>query len=246
MSFADRLARFPLLSRVVRDRETLPERADLPRYLAPVPRTLEDFGLRLVWLVVAINLAGTAFGFYYYSGQFGATPVVLWPFVPDSPGGTLFVALAFAAWALGRPNEYLNAFALFGCIKLGAWTPYVLLAFFPEWGYLHPAMYNFLFWSHWAMVLEAFVLHRIADFPVRAVAVAATWYTVDLVVDYFYSPVGGVTHTSLPVDDFAPWFLDASVTNIQVAAAGAVVLTVVPLFVALATRAKKYEAGAIE
>ena len=225
---------------------SLPPRDSLPRSLAPLPKLLEDVGFRFVWLVVLVNLGGTAFGFYYYSQQFAATPVELWPFVPDSPMGTLFIAIALALWAVGRPNEYANAFALFGCIKLGAWTPYVLLAFFPAWDYLGWPMYNFLFWSHCAMVVQAFVLHRIAEFPVRAVALATAWYTVDLVVDYFYWPLGVPTHTTIPVSRFDPWFLDPSVTNLQVAAAGAVVLTVVPLFVALATRVKKLELRPVE
>ncbi|MFC5972714.1 DUF1405 domain-containing protein [Halomarina salina] len=220
---------------------SLPPSDDLPRYLAPLPKLLEDVGFRFVWLVVVVNLAGTAFGFYYYSGQFAATPVELWPFVPDSPMGTLFIALALGLWAMDRPNEYANAFALFGCIKLGAWTPYVLLAFFPAWDYLWWPMYNFLFWSHCAMVVQAFVLHRIADFPVRAVALATAWYTVDLTFDYFYNPVGVLTHTTIPVFRYEPWFLSDAVTNLQIAAAGAVVLTIVPLFVALATRVKKLE-----
>ena len=220
---------------------SLPPRDSLPRYLAPLPKLVEDVGLRFVWLVVVVNLAGTVFGFYYYGQQFAATPVELWPFVPDSPMGTLFIALALGLWATGRPNEYANAFALFGCIKLGAWTPYVLLAFFPAWDYVGWPMYNFLFWSHCAMVVQAFVLHRIADFPVRAVALATAWYTLDLVVDYFYWPLGVPTHTTIPVRRFDAWFLDPSVTNLQVAAAGAVVLTIVPLFVALATRVKKLE-----
>jgi uncharacterized membrane protein YpjA len=71
------------------------------------------------------------------------------------------------------------------------------------------------------------------DFPVRAVAVATAWYTVDLLMDYFVPVVGGVTHTSLPYPDAQPWF---TTTVLQVAAAGAVVLTVAPLFLALATR----------
>ncbi|MWG35822.1 DUF1405 domain-containing protein [Halomarina oriensis] len=244
MSFADalgtRLTRaYRQFLAFVRD-GSLPPRDDLPRYLAPLPELLEDIGYRLVWLVVVINLAGTAFGFYYYSQQFAATPVVMWPFVPDSPMGTLFIALALGLWALGRTNEYANAFALFGCIKLGAWTPYVLLAFFPAWDVWWP-MYNFLFWSHCAMVVQAFVLHRIADFPVKAVAAATLWYTVDLTLDYFYNPTGVLTHTTIPVFRYEPWFLDGSVTNLQIAAAGAVVLTVIPLFVALATRVKKLE-----
>ncbi len=215
---------------------SLPSREDLPWYVAPLPKPIEDLGLRLAWLVVGINLLGTAFGFWYYRLQFTTTPVVMWPFVPDSPAATLLIACSIALWKLGRESEIMNALAFFGCIKLGLWTPYVLLAFFPAWGYLHPAMYNFLFWSHLLMVVQAFVLHRYADFPLYAIAVAVAWYTVDLVVDYFYPIVGDPHHTALPVADATPWL---GVTALDVAAAGAIVLLVLPTTLALATRRAK-------
>ena len=42
----------------------------LPRYLAPLPRRIETVALQYAWVIVAINLAGTAFGFWYYIPQF--------------------------------------------------------------------------------------------------------------------------------------------------------------------------------
>lgn len=220
------------------DDGSLPPRATLPRYVAPLPKTIEDIGLRFAWLVVTINLVGTAFGFWYYRFQFAETPVVMWPFVPDSPAATLFIACSIALWKLDRESELVNAFAFFGCIKLGLWTPYTLLAFFPAWAGLHPAMYNFLFWSHLAMVVEALVLHRYADFPRWAIGTALVWYTVDLVVDYFYPIIGQPHHTALPVADSTPWL---GVSALQVAAAGAVVFTILPVALALVTRVKKAE-----
>ncbi|WP_330631624.1 DUF1405 domain-containing protein [Halocatena halophila] len=213
---------------------------ELPWYVAPLPDALEEFGLRFAWIVVAINLLGTGFGFWYYRWQFTQTPVVMWPFVPDSPMATLLIALAIACWKLGRSNEYLNALAFFGCIKLGLWTPYVLLAFFPFYGTQHPAMYNFLFWSHLAMVVQAFVIHRFSDFPVRAIALATGWYTFDLIVDYFYPIIGEPHHTVLPVGDYEFYL---GVPALHIAAAGAVVLTIVPVFLALTTRVKTLERG---
>jgi len=52
-------------------------------------------------------------------------------------------------------------------------------------------------------------------------------------MDYFVPVIGEVTHTSIPYLDTEPWF---TTTVLQVAAAGAVALTVIPLFWALATR----------
>jgi len=224
------------------DGDGLPAPTDLPRWLAPLPRQVENLGLNLVPLVVVTNLLGTAFGFWYYRFQFSLEPVVMWPFVPDSPVATLFIACAFGAWYLGRPNEYLNALAFFGCLKLGAWTPYVLLVFAEDFSYLHPAMYNFLFWSHLAMVVEAFVIHRFSGFPVRAVLVAVVWYGFNDLVDYFVPLVGTPHHTLIPAEPI----VDQAVQHVspahELAAAGAVVLTLAATFLALSTRIKKLEA----
>lgn len=237
------------------DRSRLPARDPLPRWLAPLPRTVEDLGLRLAWLVVAINALGTAFGFWYYglhplplsdpliTLQLANEPPVMWLFVPDSPGGTLFIALALGAWALGRNSEYLNALAFFGCWKLGLWTPFVLLAFAD--GFLASTavpMYLFLFFSHLAMVVQAFVLHRIADFPVKAIAVAVVWYGLNDLVDYFVPVAGSSHHTLLPPQTLGPdGFYTHPTEPHLVAAAGAVVLTLSATFLALSTRVKKLE-----
>ncbi|RQG90146.1 DUF1405 domain-containing protein [Natrarchaeobius halalkaliphilus] len=218
----------------------LPARDPLPRYLAPVPKALEDLGLRLAWVVVAINLAGTAFGFWYYSGQFARTPAVMWPWVPDSPMATLLIALAIASWKLGYEQPWLTALAFFGNIILGLWTPYTLLVFYETYAtQTHPVMYQFLFWSHLGMVVQALVLHRITDFSIHAVAVAALWYTSNLIVDYFVPVVGEPHHTTIPVARDTAMFLGADALG--VIAAGEVTFTLLALFLALSTRAKTYE-----
>lgn len=225
----------------------IPERDPLPRWLTPVPERIEDLGLRLAWAIVAVNLAGTAFGFWYYRLQFAETPVVMWPFVPDSPVATLLFALAVAAWKLGRELPWLTALAFFGNVILGLWTPYTLLAFVEGYAAqgIHPGMYLFLFFSHLAMVVQALVLHRITDFPVWAVAVALAWYGVDLLVDYFVPVVGDDPHhTILPVARDEPMYLGADALG--VAGAGETAFTLLALFLALSIRAKKLEAGALD
>jgi uncharacterized membrane protein YpjA len=233
------------------DPGTVPEREDLPRYVAPLPAWLEDVGLAIAWVVVVVNLAGTAFGFWYYgfhpvplsdplvTWQLAREPVVMWPFVPDSPVATLFIALSLALWKLGRSNEAVNALAFFGCIKLGAWTPFVLVVVDGQ-GDTWWAMYQFLVWSHLAMVLEAFLIHRYSEFPTWAVLVALVWYGANDVVDYFVPVVGEPHHTTL-ASEFAGGVVDHSVAAHDVAAAGAVVLTLAATFLALATRIEKLE-----
>jgi len=238
----------------------LPDRPDLPWYVAPLPRAVERLGLRLAAPIVVVNLVGTAFGFWYYglhplplsdpliTWQLGGTPPSMWVFVPDSPVATLFIALALGLWRLGRPNEYVSVLAFFGCWKLGLWTPFTLAAFAD--GFLASTalpMYLFLFGSHLAMTVEGFLLYRISEFPTRAVAVAAAWYGLNDVVDYFLAPAGTPTHTLMPGQRLiAPGagFTHLSPTH-EIAAAGAVALTLSATFLALATRVKLLEVGAL-
>jgi uncharacterized membrane protein YpjA len=224
------------------DEGSLPHRTDLPWYVAPLPKLLEDVGLRAAWLIVAVNLAGTLFGFWYYRFQLVATPTVMWPFVPDSPLATLFIALSLAAWRLDVDVPWLHALAFFGCIKLGLWTPFVQLVVNGQ-GAVPTWLYQFLIWSHLAMALEAFLVHRYADFPVGAVAVAVAWYGFNDVVDYFVPVIGDYHHTLLRAE-FVDGGFDHTLLAHDLAAAAAVTLTLLATFLALATRVKKLEARA--
>jgi uncharacterized membrane protein YpjA len=235
--------------------EDLPPRESLPWYVAPLPSWLEDLGLRLVWVVVAVNLVGTLFGFWFYRFQFSITDPLAWPVVPDSPVATLFIALSLASWRLGHAEKvpWLHALAFFGCIKLGAWTPFVLTVFPSEWpggslaalgllGFVWEyGLYTFLVTSHLAMVVEAFLVHRYARLTVPAVAVATGWYLLNDVVDYLIPFRGSLHHTLLGAEPFTSLAAgpDHSVFAHDLAAAAAVTLTVAAVFLAIATRVAK-------
>jgi len=227
----------------------------LPRYLAPLPRRVETVALRYAWVIVATNLVGTAFGFWYYLPQFRLEPVLAWPVVPDSPTATLFIACSLALYKLGRPNEYLNVLAFFGCIKLGLWTPYVLTVFHeaflatvaappPVALLLGPqlasdAMYAFLFVSHLGMAVQAFVIYRYSDFPGRAILVALLWYGFNDLVDCFVPVVGTPHHTLLPVEPIVNGTVQHVSPEHEIAAAGAVVRTIVATALAVASSRQK-------
>jgi uncharacterized membrane protein YpjA len=207
--------------------------ADLPWYVAPLPGQLEEFALRLAAPIAAVNLAGTAFGFWYYRGQFAATDPLAWPVVPDSPAATLFIALSLLSYRFGVAGrvEWLHALAFFGCIKLGLWTPYVQLALNGPGG-IAAWLYWFLLLSHLGMAVEAFVVHRYAAFTPGAVAVAAGWYGFNDVVDYFVPLAGRLHHTALRAEPAGSHAVPAH----DYAAAAAVTLTLLATFLALATR----------
>ena len=227
----------------------------LPWYLRPIPRRIETLALTYAWVIVAINLVGTAFGFWYYLPQFRLEPLLAWPVVPDSPMATLLIALSLALYKLDRSNEYLNVLAFLGCIKLGLWTPYVLTVFAEAFlGTVAPpplvvpvlgadlaamAMYGFLFVSHLGMVVEAFLIHRYSDFPVGAVLVAACWYGFNDLVDYFVPIVGTPHHTLLPVEPIVGGVVQHVSPAHEIAAAGAVAFTLLAIGLAEATRRAK-------
>jgi uncharacterized membrane protein YpjA len=219
----------------------LPPAEGLPRYVAPLPRWLENVGLRLAIPIALVNLAGTAFGFWYYRFQLTATPPLAWPLVPDSPVATLFIALSLLAWKFDYDAGWLHMLAFFGCIKLGLWTPYVQL-FLNGVGDLSLWMYWFLILSHLAMAVEAFLIHRYASFSVGAVAVAAVWYGFNDLVDYFWPLVGDYHHTILRAEfDAATGTVNHALLAHDYAAAAAVVLTLSATFLALATRVEKLQ-----
>lgn len=222
-------------------RGELPEPDVSAWWLAPLPRWLEDIALRLAWPIVAINLAGTVFGvWYYYQLQLPETPTLLWPLVVASPLATLLMALSLASWRLGRDIEWVHTLAFFGNVQFGLWTPYVQLVLEPPG--LAPWLYWFLVTSHLLMFLQAFLLQRYARFPVGAVAVATGWHTLNLVTDYFVQLLGTYTHPRLRAK-VVDGTVDHTVPAHDHAAAAAAVLVVLCVFLSLSTRLAKERAG---
>ncbi|PSQ37275.1 DUF1405 domain-containing protein [Halobacteriales archaeon SW_10_66_29] len=206
---------------------SLPEPKGLPRWAAPLPEWVENVGLRLAWPVVAVNLAGTAFGFWYYSNQIAAAPLLAWPLIPVSPLATLYFALSLAAWRLdwrGPLVALLHVLAFFGCIKYGLWTVFVQ-AFVEDTGALSVGLWQFLIWSHVGMVAQAFVIHRYAEFPLWAVVVGTVWYAFNDVVDYFVPVLGGPHHTWINAN-FRNGELDRTLDSFDLMANSAVAITV--------------------
>jgi uncharacterized membrane protein YpjA len=150
-------------------------------------------------LIALVNLVGIAYGFYYYGQQFAATPPWLWWLVPDSPLAVLWAELALAAyWLLPRGRSarwlWLDALAFVGNVQVGLWTCYVLLAYEPHFHTLDflqgegPIHLNTVLWvGHFGMAALALIYVK----GLRearawwAVGVAAAYYLLNDVVDYF-------------------------------------------------------------
>mgnify|MGYP001582133313 CR=1 FL=1 len=136
---------------------------------------------RLLGPLMALNLVGLVFGYYYYSdvGQFdfahltcspGANefcePVWTWPLVADSPNAVLLFMVAALAFKLtGWRNKWLDAFAFTLNIYVGCWTTFLFLAYPDRMGTFDYASITergnanpILFLAHMGMPLQALVL----------------------------------------------------------------------------------------
>jgi len=179
----------------------LPPERDRPLALSLIPSWLENIAFHLVWVLVAVNLAGTAFGFYYYIPQLEETPVLMWPIVPVSPLATMYIGLSLAAWRLGykgRLAQVLHVLAFIGCLKYGLWT-FVVQSFIEESATIELWLWQFLIWSHLGMAIEAFLVTRYATFSLSAVSVGIGWYVFNDLLDYFVPILDGPHHTWLNV-----------------------------------------------
>ncbi len=143
-------------------------------------------------LVLAVNLAGSAFGFYYYKELLAASPLTLWIFIPDSATSTLLFSLALLFILLGRKLGWLSFVASVYVMKYGLWTLLVIL-FYSDY-FLAPfnrLFYVTMFVLHFGMILEpVFILPTIERKRIHLVFV--TWFLLN---DYFDYIVG--THPLL-------------------------------------------------
>jgi len=111
-------------------------------------------------LLVGACCIGVLYGYWYYVPQLLLTPVHLWPFVPDCP---LFVSLFVVVLVLCELDvrvKMLDGFVLFGLVKYGAWTLFVMLLYFDVYFSTLSSTKLFLFAGHVGMILCALTLVR--------------------------------------------------------------------------------------
>ena len=153
------------------------------------PEKFRVFLLRedILKLLILFNLGGTAFGFYFYRYMLGSNPVKLWPFIPDSPLATLFMALSLTLYLKDRSNDVVNVFAFIGNLKYGLWTPFVHLNMMS--GFLDMTtlpMYIFFVVSHLMMAAQAFLILEYTEFRWCETVLGLSWFLANDFVDYTY------------------------------------------------------------
>jgi uncharacterized membrane protein YpjA len=152
------------------------------------------FDRRALYLVIAANLLGTLFGFYYYLPQISENNPLLWIFIMDSPLSTLFVALSLIFYLRSRQKEFLNHLAFIGNFKYGLWTVFVLFHYLESFLAMRGTLlFSFLALSHFLMFIQAFLVLDYLEFDYRYLVVAASFFLVNDLLDY-----GLGIHSTLP------------------------------------------------
>jgi uncharacterized membrane protein YpjA len=128
--------------------------------------------------ILAINLIGMLYGFYYYIPKLQQTGPALWPLVPDSPVSILFFILVFiGVWR----GEFASFFASAWLIKYGLWTVFVML--FHSKYYMSPEYFagSWLLYiiPHIFMAVEAVLIMKPKIQPLHAIAVLAIFLVND-------------------------------------------------------------------
>lgn len=148
---------------------------------------------RFVVPLLLINIMGSAYGYYWYSGQLAETAKKLWLFVPDSPLATTLLAVVLALWLMGCRNALLSLVACTACIKYGIWAVIVITDFWAGGGAIRfpEAM---LWVSHLGMAAEGAVYLRTylfetlpgagRGFTFPVLAAAGAWMLLNDILDY--------------------------------------------------------------
>ncbi len=165
---------------------------------------------RLRWSIVAVNLVGIAYGFWYYRFQFLATDPWWWLVVPDSPMAVLLATVPLVLYGWGWRSDVLDAIAVVANVKVGVWTAFVLV-YYPSFGaFQGPLVTNldfWLFWGHLGMALEAGVfLHDLRPLPARWWGILAGGFLLQDALDYvlvdpgYFAACDGLRTMNVPCD----------------------------------------------
>ena len=140
----------------------------------------------VVYTLVAVDLAAAIAGYiYWYGSDILASPLYLWPFVPDSPLSGTLVAIALLALHRGRHWEFLGLMAATGAIKYGLWTDWYWFTNVLSGGhYTFEAVH--LSASHFAMVIQGLLLLPFLRPRLRHVLFVAAWYGLNDLTDYAF------------------------------------------------------------
>ena len=143
------------------------------------------FHKSFMWLLLIINILGTAYGYYWYKWQLEITDPIFLIFVPDSPTASLFFSIALFGWLVNRHFKLIEALALITLVKYGLWAVVMNI-----WTQFEGSPIGIVGWmliaSHFAMAVQAVLYIPFYKFNWRHILIAAIWTLHNDVIDYVF------------------------------------------------------------
>ena len=139
----------------------------------------------VLWLLFAVNLFGTIYGYIWYGGQLADTPPEFLLFVPDSPTASLFFVFVLAAFLVGKNWPLMEALAIVSLVKYGIWAVVMNLLILITAGDLHWTGYM-LMASHFAMAVQGVLYAPFYNFKLWHLAIASIVVLHNEIVDYVF------------------------------------------------------------
>jgi uncharacterized membrane protein YpjA len=138
-----------------------------------------------LWLLLLINVAGTAYGYYWYRFQLADTPNLFLLFVPDSPTASLFFAFVLIAFLFRKHLPLFEALALLTLFKYGIWAVVMNLLVYIKTGSIEIESIMLIF-SHGAMALQGLLYIPFYKIKMRHIVIAGIWTLHNDVIDYVF------------------------------------------------------------
>lgn len=138
-----------------------------------------------LWIMLVINVLGTAYGYYWYGWQLEETKPIFLLFVPDSPTASLFFCVVLIAFLAGKNWPLMEALAAVTLFKYGIWAVVMNIMVMEVTGILSPIAIMLIL-SHFGMAIEGLLyspFYRIKTWHLIAVAI---WTLHNDVIDYVF------------------------------------------------------------
>ena len=139
----------------------------------------------VLWLLLVVNIFGTAYGYLWYGSQLEDSPAIFKAFVPDSPTASLFFVFVLIAFLLGKNWPLMEALAIVTLVKYGVWAVIMNLLVFLVSGELD-WIGLMLMASHFAMAVEGVLFSPFYRIKLWHLAVAAVVALHNEIIDYVF------------------------------------------------------------
>lgn len=140
---------------------------------------------KFLWLLLAINIGGTIYGYIWYKNQLAITPTKFLIFVPDSPTASLFFCFVLIAFLLKKNWPLIEAFAAVTLLKYGIWAVVMIVAAAMAGDILNWKQYM-LIASHIGMAVQGLLYAPYYRIKLWHLIVVALWTLHNDFIDYFF------------------------------------------------------------